>query len=161
MIATTLLPALAFTPQLAAQDNQDHHQRHHHYKLIDLGTLGGPQSFSFFGDAQSLNNREMAVGQADTSAPDPNYPNFNPYLGSGSPDPFIEHAFKWQNAALTDLGALPGVNSSTVEQRRRGGWDFLYQLDSESQRRPHHRPIPLEERQNAGPRQLRRHPWWS
>jgi hypothetical protein len=114
-IATvTLFAALTIPLQLAAQDNQDHKHKHHHYKLIDLGTLGGPQSFSFFGDAQSLNNRGMAVGQADTSVPDPDYPNFNPYLGSGSPDPFIEHAFQWQKGTLTDLGALPGVNSSTV-----------------------------------------------
>jgi probable HAF family extracellular repeat protein len=61
-----------------------------------------------------MNNLGTSVGQADTSVPDPNYPNFNPYLGSGAPNPFIEHAFKWQDDALTDLGALPGANSSTV-----------------------------------------------
>jgi probable HAF family extracellular repeat protein len=108
-----LIAALAIPLQLAAQDNKGDH-KHHHYQLIDLGMLGGPQSFSFFGDAKPMNNRGTAVGQADTSVPDPNYPNFNPYLGSGSPDPFIEHAFKWQNGVLSDLGALPGVNSSTV-----------------------------------------------
>ena len=104
IIATMLSPALAFTPQLAAQDNHDHYQRHHHYKLIDLDTLGGPQSYSFFGDAQSINKRGTAVGQSDTTNPHSNYPNFNPYVGNGSPDPFIQHAFRWENGALTDLG---------------------------------------------------------
>ena len=112
----TLFVTLAIAVPLAAQEQQRRGPKKDHprYKLVDVGTLGGPQSFSFFGDAQPMNKRGTAVGQADTPVPDPNYPNFNPYLGSGSPDPFIEHAFKWQNAALTDLGALPGVNSSTV-----------------------------------------------
>ena len=113
--ALALFTALAIPFRLDAQEQQWREpKKDHRYKLIDLGTLGGPQSFSFFGDAKPMNNRGMAMGQADTSVPDPNYPNFNPYLGSGSPDPFIEHAFKWQNGALSDLGALPGVNSSTV-----------------------------------------------
>ena len=111
--AMNLFAALATPVGLAAQ--------HTRYKLVDLGTLGGPQSFSFFGDAQPMNNRGTAVGQADTSVLDPNYPNFNPYLGSGSPDAFIEHAFKLQNGMRTDLGALPGVNSSTVGWINSGG----------------------------------------
>jgi probable HAF family extracellular repeat protein len=110
--ALALLAAIAIPVKVAGQQRQSTPQPR--YKLVDLGTLGGSQSFSFFGDAKPMNNRGTAVGQADTSVPDPNYPNFNPYLGSGAPDPFIEHAFKWQNGALSDLGALPGVNSSTV-----------------------------------------------
>ena len=121
MIARTLLPALFLTPQLSAQDNQDRQKQQHHYKLINLGTLGGPQSYSFFGDAQSLNNRGMAVGQSDTTIPDPNYPNFNPYIGNGNPDPFIQHAFIGENGVLTDLGALPGVNGSSVGWINRRG----------------------------------------
>jgi hypothetical protein len=64
--ATTLFSALAIPVGLAAQE-------HLRYKLIDLGTLGGPQSFG-----ANINNRGMAVGFADTTTPDPNYPNLNP-----------------------------------------------------------------------------------
>src|SRR5213080_5112028 len=57
----TLLAALALPAPLAAQ--------HTRYKLIDIGTFGGPQSFSFFGQARSLNNGGTLVGFADTSTP--------------------------------------------------------------------------------------------
>lgn len=112
IIAVAVFTALAIPVQFAGQQRQS--ARQPRYKIVDLGTLGGPQSFTFFGDAKPMNNRGATVGQADTTVPDPNYPNFNPYLGSGSPDAFIEHAFKWQDGVLSDLGALPGVNSSTV-----------------------------------------------
>jgi len=43
-----LFVALAVPIQFAAQDNQiqePKHDRHHRYKLIDLGTFGGPDSY--------------------------------------------------------------------------------------------------------------------
>jgi hypothetical protein len=40
-----LFAALALPLRLAAQDKQDHNNMHHHYKLIDMGTFGGPASF--------------------------------------------------------------------------------------------------------------------
>ncbi len=46
-IAITSLAALAIPLSLAAQDNRDH-DKHHHYKLIDLGTFGGPSSYVNF-----------------------------------------------------------------------------------------------------------------
>jgi probable HAF family extracellular repeat protein len=112
-----LLAVLAMPVQLAAQKKKDHNQ-HHHYKLIDLGTLGGPNSSVLFG-LRVLDNRGTVVGGAETSTPNPNYPNCNPLLGycfqgSSAPYPpaFIQHAFKWQKGALTDLGALPGTTNS-------------------------------------------------
>jgi len=113
----TLFAALTIPIRLAGQGQstaQEGKKEQHRYKLIDVGTLGGPSSSSFFGDAQSLNNRGTVIGQADTSTPDPNYPNFNPYIGSGGPDPFIVHAFEWRDGLLVDLGALPGVNSTSI-----------------------------------------------
>jgi hypothetical protein len=110
MTVVCLFALLAIPVRLAAQAQNEAKSTHHRYKFVDIGTLGGPSSSSFFGDAQSLNNRGTVIGQADTSTPDPNYPNFNPYIGSGGPDPFIVHAFQWQDGLLVDLGALPGVS---------------------------------------------------
>jgi probable HAF family extracellular repeat protein len=107
-VAVTLLASLMVSTQLAAQEHPSSHLR---YKLVVIETFGGPSSFSFFGQARSLNNQGTLVGLANTSTPDPNYPNFNPLVGQ---DPFIEHGFRWSKDELTDLGALPGVNSSNV-----------------------------------------------
>ena len=111
--AMTFLAALAIPFSLAAQHNQDPKHKHHHYKLIVLGTLGGPQSFGDAGhSAGNLDSRGTAAGVADTAVADPYYPNFNP-LGF-FPDPFVHHAFLTQTGALEDLGALSGPNSSSV-----------------------------------------------
>jgi probable HAF family extracellular repeat protein len=91
---------------------------HHHYKLVVIGTFGGPNSLSFCGFDICLTNRGAVVGQADTTIPDPNFANFNPYVGQ---NPFLQHAFKWQNGTLTDLGALPGPNTSQVSWITEGG----------------------------------------
>jgi probable HAF family extracellular repeat protein len=104
-----LLVALAIPVSLAAQK---HPAKHHQYKLVDMGTLGGPQSgVSQF--VQSISKKGAVGGGADTSVIDSNYPNSNPFFPF-SPDPFIQHAFLWDNGMLTDLGALPGINSSYV-----------------------------------------------
>jgi hypothetical protein len=53
------------------QQNEGSHAR---YKLIDLGTFGGPASYSDFGSG-IVNGRGTTVGWADTSTPDPFQPN--------------------------------------------------------------------------------------
>src|SRR6266496_2896462 len=68
--------------------------QHPRYKLIDLGTLGGPGSRILADFSKVLNNAGIVVGEADTSTPD------------------VQHAFRWQNGVMTDLGVLPGGNSS-------------------------------------------------
>jgi len=114
--AITLLVALAIAVSSAAGDDGNHHHKHHHYKLIDVGTFGGPQSFT-----QDLlhfqTRRGIVAGWADTQTPDPNYPNSCFFCG-----PFMFHAFKWRNGVLTDLGALPGVNSSAAFWISDKGW---------------------------------------
>ena len=101
--AIALLTALAMPVPLAAQ--------HTKYKLIDLGTFGGPASLiapSSGGPqnpARALTSRGVVVGQAETATPDPFSPNcFNPYC-------LASHAFRWQDGVLTDLGTLEGVDS--------------------------------------------------
>jgi probable HAF family extracellular repeat protein len=81
---------------------------HPRYKLIDLGTFGGPSSTSE-DLAQVANNRGTAVGAADTPFPDPFAPN------CASASCFVQHAFQWQGGVLTDLGTLPGGSSSWAE----------------------------------------------
>jgi len=98
-----LFAALALPVPLAAQ--------HTKYKLIDLGTFGGPASLiapSSGGPqnpARALTSRGVVVGQAETATPDQFSPDcFNPYC-------LASHAFRWQDGVLTDLGTLEGVDS--------------------------------------------------
>ncbi len=90
-IAVLVLVLLATGTQSAAQ--------HIRYKLIDLGTLGGPSSITciscfdgqFFASS-IVNENGTAVGFADTSNPDP-FPSFCFF------DCLVDHAFRWQNGA--------------------------------------------------------------
>jgi uncharacterized membrane protein len=110
MTAITLLIALATPVRLVSQQQQSASKPR--YKLVDLGTLGGPSSgFSPFNQV-ILNEGGTVVGGADTSTTDPNYPNFNIFVAPNPLDPFIQHAFQWQNGVVSDLGALPGNNNS-------------------------------------------------
>jgi probable HAF family extracellular repeat protein len=86
-----MLPAALATPLVAQQQAA----KHHGYKVIDMGTLGGPTSGINF-DSKILSRRGAAVGGADTAIFDPTCGCYN------------FHAFKWQNGVLTDLGTLPG-----------------------------------------------------
>jgi len=107
IFAMTLLVALALPVSLAAQE-RPHGQlkkEHSRYKVIDLGTFGGPNSF-VQEELQVINSRGTAVGLAETTTPDPYAPN------CFDSECLVAHAFEWQKGKLTDLGALPGVNNS-------------------------------------------------
>ena len=78
------------------------------YKLVDLGTFGGPSS-TFNDFSKTINNPGTVVGGADTPVPDPFAPN------CFSASCFVMHAFEWQGGVLTDLGTLPGGSSSWAE----------------------------------------------
>jgi len=95
-----IMAALTMPTHVAAQ-------QHHHYKLIDLGTFGGPNSgfnenfLDFAGGAtvQVLSNEGTAIGVADTSTPDPLC--------------FIDGCFyvnglQWRDGNVTNLSPLPG-----------------------------------------------------
>jgi probable HAF family extracellular repeat protein len=84
------------------------------YTLVDPGTLGGPQSFMNLPGSPTTSSGAL-IGTADTGVADSDYPNFNPFI-VGFPDPFTAHAFSYENGRMTDLGALPGNNSSAVFQ---------------------------------------------
>jgi len=108
LIPLTLLAALAISHSVSAQDTsiQTNKPKHHTYKLIDLGTLGGPSSTPASPSSVTVNSGGIGIALADSSIPDP----YAPYcLGQ---DCFVAHAAEWHNGHLTDLGALPGVNTS-------------------------------------------------
>jgi probable HAF family extracellular repeat protein len=99
----------AIPVQLAAQDNAGNNtrHRHHRYKLIDMGTFGGPNSFLVYPPPGIvLNNRGSVVGIADTPEPDPFCPNC--FF-----DGLVTYAFQWHDGVLTNLGALPGQGNSS------------------------------------------------
>lgn len=111
-ITAGVLFATLAIPPLVAQGNQDHHHQYHHYKLIDMGTFGGPQSYivdAGIPGGKFVNSRGVFTGFADSSTPDP-FPNF-----CFNADCFVSPAFRWQNGAMTDLRALhKGVSSASA-----------------------------------------------
>lgn len=81
-------------------------KQHHHYKLVDLGTFGGPASYvNFF--FNTLNNQGTVVGNAETTIPQP--PTTN---GFPCPPGQVYKAFEWQGGVVHNLGALPDGNCS-------------------------------------------------
>lgn len=88
------------------------------YKLIDLGTLGGPISYgSANGDgARLLNSAGVVSSYADTSGPDPFAPDF-----CFDADCLLAQAYRWRNGVMTDLGSLAdGFNSVSVSVNDQG-----------------------------------------
>jgi hypothetical protein len=63
MTAVCLCAALAMPVWTAARQPQ---KVHLHFKFVDLGTLGGPQS-SVFGDSRVLNNHGVVAFGGDTT----------------------------------------------------------------------------------------------
>jgi probable HAF family extracellular repeat protein len=100
-ISIALFAALALPGELAAQ-------QHHHYKIIDVGTFGGPDAYLSYplpGEVQ-INQNGLVVGVADTTSADP----YSPNCLTG--ECYLVHAFQWQKGVLTDLGALKETNGS-------------------------------------------------
>src|SRR5262249_30907717 len=93
---------------LTTQADPGQKKEHQGYRLVDLGTLGGPSS-TFNDFSKTINNHEIVVGGADTPVPDPFAPN------CFSASCYVMHAFQFKDGVLTDLGALPGGGSSWAE----------------------------------------------
>ena len=106
LAAVTLFIAMAIQFQLEAQNTR--------YKFIDLGTFGGPNSFTPEGSpflnqgtvgARIISDRGTITGLADTPAQDP--------FCYFSNDCYFEETFHWRDGRLTNLGALPGGKGSS------------------------------------------------
>jgi probable HAF family extracellular repeat protein len=114
--AMALSAALLFPASLIAQqrgDGQGERGVRHRYKLVDLGTLGGPISYgSASGDgARLLNDRGEVSSYADTALPDP-----------FAPDRLLTHAFRWRHGKLTDPGGLDDKFNSLGDSINDRGW---------------------------------------
>ena len=99
LVGLTLLVALGLPFSTPAQQ-QSVQKVHHHYKFVEIGTFGGPNSYLAFSN-RTLNNSGVAAGTADTQTA----VNF-PFCFI---DCYVIHTFLWKNGVMTDLGGLPGV----------------------------------------------------
>lgn len=107
-IPVIALVVLLIGPGELVAQQQTNHLR---YKIVDLGTLGGPQSYLTF-YSQVLNRHGVVAGYSDTTAPDPNFPNFGACF---NPDCLFSDGFQWQNGTLTKLGPLPDGATAQTE----------------------------------------------
>lgn len=112
------LAALAMPPMAPAQNTSIQNQaaQHHHYKLIDIPALGGPNSSFGVGGyvTKTINSQGTAIAQSDTPIPDP--------FSMVGFDFLVNHPVQWRNGVLTDLGTLPGVNSGLASWINSQGW---------------------------------------
>ena len=132
MFATLIFWFGAVTLTAAQQTSQTGKLKHRRYKLVDLGTLGGPASYGTSsganGEGNQLLNDSGTVGfSADTNIPDPYAPDFCFNFHPGGC--FVSHATLWKHGILTDLGALPGLNSSTTDAINARGWSAGFSED--------------------------------
>jgi len=104
VIVVAVFAIIWLQPTMSAQRSPGDH---HRYKLIDMGTFGGPHgqvnSFSIV-----INKHGEVAGGASTSDPAPDCAFDFPFC-------FYFHAFRWRNGKLTDLGTLPGGNNSFTD----------------------------------------------
>jgi probable HAF family extracellular repeat protein len=104
-IAAMTLLTVAVAMRLAAQARpRSEGKEQLRYRLVDIGTFGGPNSGNN-GESTVMNDQGDVAGFADTTTADP----FAPFCLT---DCFVVHSFEWQNGVLIDLGALPGGGSS-------------------------------------------------
>jgi probable HAF family extracellular repeat protein len=104
-IFAVALLATPWIPQLRAQGKQASGGKHHHYKLIDMGTLGGPLSgINEVGNySPALNSRGQTVGFSATANAQTSTQNPTACFG-----PTISHGFEFSNGSVHDLGSLGG-----------------------------------------------------
>ena len=130
MSMMTLIAFLTVTTTLFAQKPQ----RHITYNLVDIGTFGGPESYinaaNALGAPNQINRHGTAVGGAATAIPISPDSNFSFCGGDDGLVPFVTHAFKWQDGATTDLGALPGPDNCAVATSINAKGDIVGQSEN-------------------------------
>lgn len=102
-IALTLLGGALVAPGwLIAEENREEYDRYPHYRLVDVGTFGGPNSQYSTPATKVLNNHGLAVGVADTDIPDPGC-----FF-----DCVVDKPFVAKDGVTLELSVLPGGTSA-------------------------------------------------
>jgi probable HAF family extracellular repeat protein len=102
-LVITGVATLAISLPLAAQGSRDRNQGHHHYKLVDLGTFGGPAAYYESDPPETIISAKGTVAvAADTLVADP-------YCVT---DCYVVRAFLWHDGIRSDLNSLLGGYSS-------------------------------------------------
>lgn len=113
LVVVSLFVISGFSPRLIAEDTGAREAKAPRYRLIEIGTFGGPASLVFGGTGDLNQKRTLVTSAADTALFDSNWPNINPWFASGGYlSLYIQHAFEWKQGVLEDLGVLSGGSSS-------------------------------------------------
>jgi probable HAF family extracellular repeat protein len=124
VVTIAVVTVLSIPTGLAAQDATAPAKKadHHHYKLIDIGTLGGSSScinepLNF---VPAVNSRGNTVGTSATAALETSTSNPTAINCGGGQNVF--HGFEWRNGTVIDLGTLagPDFNSDADSVNDRG-----------------------------------------
>jgi probable HAF family extracellular repeat protein len=111
-LARTLIWVLFITTCAASYPQQA--PMHQRYKLVDLGTFGGPDSIVYFVQ-HILTSNGIVAGDAETNIPDPFAPN------CGSPNCKVMNSFEWRQGVRTRLrGLVPGADTNAFSVNERG-----------------------------------------
>jgi probable HAF family extracellular repeat protein len=110
----TINPAAAAVANSTSSLPQEQKSEHHHYKLIDMGTLGGPNSSLDWPFGRNINSSGTTISEAETAFGDPFAPNC-----LQAPDCLVDRGLQWKDGASTDMGSLPG----------RGSFSFPYWIN--------------------------------
>jgi probable HAF family extracellular repeat protein len=109
----TLIGTLAGWAALAAPAVSN--TQHHHYKLVDMGTFGGPSSY-VNDNFRTVNNRGNVVGSSQTTISQSPTSNYFICIPNPAANPVVNKAFEWRDGAVHDLGALyEGGCSNAIE----------------------------------------------
>jgi len=97
----------------AAASAQENKAEHHHYKLIEVGTLGRPNSSNAWAGIgnKTMNAGNAVIGQAATPAPD----------SYCFVDCFLNFAFHWNNGGLSEQSSCLCDDPVRRESSRGGG----------------------------------------
>jgi probable HAF family extracellular repeat protein len=113
-LGVCLLAMMTMMSSATAQDDSGQNQgrKHHHYKVIDLGTLGGANS-----ESTQLNYYGTVAGDAESGIPDLFAPN------CWNNECAVEYAFKWRDGRRTVLGSLAKNANSIPFSENDWGWE--------------------------------------